>query len=306
MGERYGTACPAPEDLSAWLDSELCDAELETHIAECPACQERLRTYARLDRELIGELGPAPETRDRIKASCLAQLFRGGNLVFYPVWWRLAAAAALLVLAAAIVWDRYQTSQADPVLHSAHHYLADFSLNAPAAAPAPESPQIVAETPAEPELPPPVRIALTEDAATDAPRADDLRVEHLTLVSQGNTEPPAAFRPSAAPARHAADEQVADYVRHVWVVHDSAKALAELQTRFPQKRELLQRLAAEKRPELVLQMTMSDRSLAALVDRFDDLGLKLLSPAAPQPEATDLEFRDQPVQYEVNFVRAGH
>ena len=99
------------------------------------------------------------------------------------------------------------------------------------------------------------------------------------------------------------EREVADVVWHVWIADDPARALEELRDFLPGNQTEIDRLEAEQRDRYPLQVLLPDRSLQELVNRYHDLGLSLLSPAAPQPGVSNVKLSGKMVQYEVDFVR---
>ncbi len=97
---------------------------------------------------------------------------------------------------------------------------------------------------------------------------------------------------------------VRDRVRHVWLVPETAAPLRELQQLLPRHKQDFQDLINQDRDEYVLQLVISDKDLQELVDHFDSLDFKLISPTAPQPgDGANLRLTGKGVQYEIDFVR---
>lgn len=76
--------------------------EIDTHLAQCPACRERLGAALRLDRglRLLPIPAPSPELRDRLVASLLEETRRPPRLRrswSRPLFLGLATAAGVLV-----------------------------------------------------------------------------------------------------------------------------------------------------------------------------------------------------------------
>ncbi len=99
-------------ELSALLDGELPAARraaVETHVAECAGCRQRLAELRQVAAGVaaLPRLQPSPQFVAEVRCK-----LHGGERVtwverlFQPVWWKvpLEAAAALVVLGLAAVW----------------------------------------------------------------------------------------------------------------------------------------------------------------------------------------------------------
>lgn len=83
MTSPIGYECPLgvpTETLSAWRDGLLDQretAQLSAHVADCPACRERLAAFDRLGATLRSS--PAPDLRQPVWAGLRARILRGGR-----------------------------------------------------------------------------------------------------------------------------------------------------------------------------------------------------------------------------------
>jgi hypothetical protein len=97
---------------------------------------------------------------------------------------------------------------------------------------------------------------------------------------------------------------VGNFVRHVWLVDDTASPLKALKMYAESDDELLDQLIARDSDRYLLQMMLSDKDLQSLVNRFEALEFNLLSPSEPQPSGYQtLKFTGKNVKYELDIIR---
>jgi hypothetical protein len=85
------TDCPSAEDLCAWFDNQLSDAEIDNHVNSCPQCKSIIKSYKRIDRQ-IKENVERPTQRDmgilvRIKDGSMKEITGGrGDSWLTPIF----------------------------------------------------------------------------------------------------------------------------------------------------------------------------------------------------------------------------
>ena len=269
------------------------DERLVEHVADCAHCGDILASFARIDQALQAEADCDPEVAARIKRNCNARL-KAPLLVLSMASWMRVAACLLAggVLFYAKIKFNASSGPSAPEWRAVDKPSPEVEPVGMAAAPAPA---VVEPVVAAAPLPAP-------KVATD----DAVDWRGTRLVDSGKVgvgAGPPATRPSHERIASRPEKTVADQVRHVWVVADTALPLAELKKVMPHEAGKFDRLMGEHRDRYLLQLMVSDRNLQELVDRFDKLEFKLLSPAAQQPGAKGLRYSGKSIQYEVDFVR---
>jgi hypothetical protein len=83
--------------LLAWVDGELEDSALESHVSGCPECLRETRRIAALSREITGY--------------CIAMTAEHQSRGW---WWVPVAAAAIVLLATGLLWMRSSRQTAPP------------------------------------------------------------------------------------------------------------------------------------------------------------------------------------------------
>jgi anti-sigma factor RsiW len=128
------------EDLTAFLDGELSDADsdqVESHLSACAACDAELRSLreaARFIQSHQRELEISPETWRLVRARITAAPKPRSLFDFLaPYRWRLAVAAAAVVAAVALGTFQYRQVQR----RSLDEYVSQYVQNRQAHRPAP-------------------------------------------------------------------------------------------------------------------------------------------------------------------------
>ena len=321
------TECPSSEMLSSWYDRELRDCRIDEHVATCDECRRVIAAYHSLDNMLSSNLSTGRS--DVIIRSVLDQSKRP-LLLRFPVY-KLSLVAGLAIIATTLV----VTINKLPENGVAANTLAPDTADAAAtetdtvAATATTAPEVTAEPAGLPQVP-----TVEETRSTVAPASPHGRVfnnnppvlvrstggsgriELMSMENSGRTPNAGAWtenrnfkssnRKQAGIANRQLDRQrnVGNFVRHVWLVDDTASPLKALKMYTESDDELLDQLIARASDRYLLQMVLSDKDLQSLVNRFDALEFNLLSPSEPQPsDYQTLKFTGKNVKYEIDIIR---
>jgi hypothetical protein len=317
--------CPEWETLSAGHDGQPGTERVRLHAQECPECRRQMEILRQLDGAIASAPACDAAALARIKAGTRRKLRQPlAFLAWWPVTWR--AAASVVLVGAMFLVHQFLKQQPAPTMSLAEQTALGIVPGTPPAtvpvAGQPDSPILPplagaeSETWQGTEAQPTATAKLVADKSNSSkdrlaitrplpsPNGGGVKLGDTRLVAIGSAAPkggrPHGQDDSISPPP---EREVGDYVWHVWLVDDPAKALRELQSLLPNNQADFQRLISENRDRYLLQLMISDRNLETLVTRLNDQGMRLLSPAAPQPGATALRLSGKAVQYEVDFVR---
>ncbi len=276
--------CPSIEELNALHDGQGSPAVAE-HTAACAACQETLRACREVDAMVARAVNPPAALSARIKAACRAEAARRRKpMVMWPghAWHLAAAAAACAAVVALLVMVTEDGAEQKKAVRTAR--VPSPSAAKPAAVPSPS----VAKTPA---------------AVPVRPAPKTIRTPATEVVSeQGQGIRPVGLTWDANPYLNGATDMpgVGDFVRHVWVVRDSAAAAAFIRQNLP-RHSVLHDLSTNGRN--LYRLIIPDVEMQTFVDRLAGAGYSLVSPSLPQPGATQpLNTFGKPVVYTVEIV----
>ena len=308
--------CPSFDELSAWHDGETDPAAIDAHIASCTACQGILEDLEQMDDAMLGEPPPA-EVLARIHEGCLREVRKPApkpTVLPMSVVLRLAAIFALVGIALFMQGQLKELDGADPLASNIGQPVGEAVVGIgppPSLPPAPPPVPISAESadlpPPVPEAPMPATIAdVAAPAPRSVPRSKPVSVDYgaISLVAAG------AMAARARSGRRAtitapAQNVVAEDVHHVWLADDVVATLEALRDLMPKDHhEQFDSLLQEGADSYSLTLSATDRNLQALVNHMASIGMVLVSPEAPQPQAQEtLDFSDRPVRYHVDFVK---
>ena len=320
--------CPSSEALSSWYDRELRDCRIDEHVATCDECRRVIAAYHSLDNMLSSNLGMGGRSEVIIR-SVLDQSKRP-LLLRFPVY-KLSLVAGLAIIATTLV----VTINKLPENGVAANTLAPDTAAAAAtetdavAATATTAPEVTAKPAGLPQVP-----TVGETRSTFAPASPHGRVfnsnppvlarstggsgriELMSMENSGRTPNAGVWtenlnfksgnRKQAGITNRQFDRErnVGNFVRHVWLVDDTASPLKALKMYAESDDELLDQLIARDSDRYLLQMMLSDKDLQSLVNRFDALEFNLLSPSEPQPsDYQTLKFTGKNVKYEIDIIR---
>lgn len=314
--------CPSFETLSAWYDGEEQDIRLKAHVEHCENCQQIIADFELFDDEIarhIESIAPDKSTVQRLVKQTRYRLHpKSIRFLPFPVLWRLAACLALVLGIFGLYqqWDRHRYELANQPLDVATVAgQAEEDLDELSAFEQELIEDLIAEFGdsavdfdlQEVAAPQPVASSSgTSDAGlreTEINANGVLQLNDISFVGYG---PPRALEveteSSISPAPR--PKLLDDHVRHVWLVDDATDPLRSLQALMPAHKQDFAELIAQQRDEYVLQFVVQDRDLQELVNHFDALNYKLISPNSPQPgNGDELRLTGKRVQYEVDFVR---
>ena len=97
MSKVDAKVCPSEEDLIAWFDSELQDKALEKHLGECQSCNEKVRTYHKIDNLIQEDLTVDGEVVLRIKRQTMNQI-RKPAILSPKLWISIIACLIVIVI----------------------------------------------------------------------------------------------------------------------------------------------------------------------------------------------------------------
>ncbi len=274
-------ACPTRLELSDWIDGvSTAGTDLENHIAVCPACQDVINSYRRIDSATKCLSLPDDDLAARIKMTC-------SNLQQEPVlltWNRplFHYAAALVLIASVITALAIRFNGNVPQSES----MVAFEKNEWSGINQTEGTvKVAAKTVIDKEKSPVPGSLIDHSELTMANVAGELASGR---EETGNY----SYRPTMI---------VPALVRHVWVVNDVKDSVEFLSKNLP--RESTCTTVTLKRQNAVLQIQLADDKLQALVDKFAARGWSLLSPSVPQPgSGNELLLTGKTVRYDVNLV----
>ncbi len=323
--------CPSSEMLSSWYDRELRDCRIDEHVATCDECRRVIAAYHSLDNMLSSNLGMGGRSEVIIR-SVLDQSKRP-LLRRFPVY-KLSLVAGLAIIATTLVVTINKLPENGVAANTLAPDTADATATATetdavAATTAATAPEVTAKPAGLPQVP-----TVGETRSTFAPASPHGRVfnsnppvlvrsaggsgriELMSMENSGRTPNAGVWtenlnfksgnRKQAGIANRQFDHQrnVGNFVRHVWLVNDTASPLKALKMYTESDDELLDQLIARDSDRYLLQMMLSDKDLQSLVNRFDALEFNLLSPSEPQPsDYQTLKFTGKNVKYEIDIIR---
>lgn len=309
------TKCPDVEDLSAWHDQELQRPEIDQHLQQCPKCSHTIEDYSRID-QAVTQAYECPEVPvERITRRCIAEIQQENdspaNITVLPtrVWLRAVASlftVGLLVYMSLSLRETASQLKKETVAQNKRPPL--HFTQSPAETKgtqtgeqkipvATEIARSVAPEPTEPIIPRP----RTKSNRSEFSPTRSLDTGEIKLVSSGTDSniPIASQIPDQAQPR-----EIQEFVHHVWLVKQASDPLQTLRPLLPKNEQLLQHWINQDLDSYRLELTLSDRDLQGLVNRFHDLGYTLLSQAAPQPgRILGTQFTGKKVLYKVDFVK---
>lgn len=266
-------SCPAPVDLSSWVDGEGTD-QLGTHVRVCPTCQRVVAFYRRADGAVRSATTAPPGLADRIASHCRELPRERPVFWLHPSLLRVAAVLAMVATAAALVSvslrPRGDSNGAAP-RPSVASVADDGTVDGPFTA--------YTGTSAEP-----VRVVTEREVA------------HAN-ASGGASNARYVYQPaSAASLRRAIPRRVS----HVWVVPDLERCRTEFLRRLPADARSVTVDAGEG--VLGFRVLLRDDKLKSLVDSLAGLDYSLVSAGLPQPRDSVSVPSKQNVVYGVQFV----
>jgi len=276
--------CPKFTELSAWMDGEGATAVGE-HVGTCQACDRTVKFFRKVDQAIVCAMAPSPELAARITAAC--ERDRGVQaLRFWLIGLgRMAAAAALVITAGIAAWF-YSTKPVPP-----HAQISNYGKNVIAPEPVARTTAIGSTVPAD--AIPHVDDYVWDDESEEWVPRGSVRAADLTMASAGNT---------GASETDRGVREIADAVRHVWVVGDVKKTDRIIRKSLPPELAAQLETLTANRP-ITLRMTFKDRDLQGFVDKLSAAGFSLVSPELPQPgEARRILAVGKPVEYEAELV----
>ncbi len=322
------TECPSSESLSSWYDRELRDCRIDEHVATCDECRRVIAAYHSLDNMLSSNLGMGRS--DVIIRSVLDQSKRP-LLRRFPVY-KLSLVAGFAIIATTLVVTINKLPENGVAANTLTPDAVDttaIETDTVAATTAATAPEVTAKPAGLPQVP-----TIGETRSTVAPASphgrvfnsnspvlvhstgSSGRIELMSMENSGRTPNAGVWtenlnfkpgnRKQAGIANRQLDRQrnVGNFVRHVWLVDDTASPLKALKMYAESDDELLDQLIARDSDRYLLQMMLSDKDLQSLVNRFDALKFNLLSPSEPQPsDYQTLKFTGKNVKYEIDIIR---
>jgi hypothetical protein len=313
--------CPEFDELSVWHDGESDAASIDAHIANCGDCQATLDSLERIDGSLLGP-APTAKTLARIQAGCMRELRkpapRPSPILSMQLVTRLAAMFALVGIAL-FMRDKLKELEPGVPANLGQPTSAAMINHMAEAPPVPPPAPTAAVVAVSANLPPPVPAAPIEaiaESATPAPRlvrnparmskpAVSVDYDAIKLVAAG-PESRRGLHGQRVTIAAPTQNEVPDVVRHVWLADDVVAPLKALRDLMPQdNRAKLDELVQGEADNYSLTLSATDRNLQALVDHMASLGMVLVSPDAPQPQAaaSGLLFSGKTVRYQVDFVK---
>jgi hypothetical protein len=321
--------CPSSEMLSSWYDRELRDCRIDEHVATCDECRRVIAAYHSLDNMLSSNLGMGGRSEVIIR-SVLDQLKRP-LLLRFPVY-KLSLVAGLVIIATTLVVAINKLPENGVAANTLSPDAVDATAtetDTVAATTATTAPEVTDKPAGLPQVP-----TVGETRSTFAPASrhgrvfnnnpsvlvrsigGNGRIELMSMENSGRTPNAGVWtenlnfksgnRKQAGIANRQLDRQrnVGNFVRHVWLVNDTASPLKALKMYTESDDELLDQLIARASDRYLLQMMLSDKDLQSLVNRFDALEFNLLSPSEPQPsDYQTLKFTGKNVKYEIDIIR---
>jgi hypothetical protein len=317
------TECPSSEELSSWYDRELRDCRIDEHVATCDECRRVIAAYHSLDNMLSSNLDMGRS--DAIIRSVLDQSKRP-FLLRFPVY-KLSLVAGLAIIATTLVVTINKSPENAVAANSLTPDAVDTTATETdpvAATTGPPVPEVTAKPAGLPQVP-----TVGETRSTLAPASPHGRVfnsnppvlvrstggsgriELMSMENSGRTPNAGIWtenlnfnssnrKRAGIPNRQ---RNVGNFVRHVWLVDDTASLLKALKMYTESDDELLDQLIARDSDRYLLQMMLSDKDLQSLVNRFDALKFNLLSPSEPQPsDYQTLKFTGKNVKYEIDII----
>lgn len=336
--EHYET-CPSVEDLSAWHDSELRDRAMEEHVATCTNCLKVIQSFHVIDTRVVETVKLDTHALCRIKTRARREVQTRPFAVGLRV---VARTAAMVGLVAGVIYIRNHIAKleraerladATPVPSPGSTGMIPMSPGLAAtesadAQVAPVQRRLAASMSTGGQAAPVAPVAMTGTAVaphavmapTDVHR-DDVNFANVYTVSTASRRPVPNFNGAGINTTTVSNSnsnmpgmvypvvqqiepiELADQVRHVWLVDNAHEAVNELSQFMPDDDQQFKKMLDSTQPQFVIQMRLPDRDLAVLVDHFHELGYNLMSPDAPQPESTGAtHFTGKKVAYEMNII----
>ena len=289
-------ACPKAEELSSLHDGMTLVAIAE-HAAACPRCQAILAAYAKLDVMIGQTVAPSADLAAKIKARCLKESRTPQKaLVMWPkenAWKLGAAAAATLAVGGLLMVYTGESGNLRTANQLAAAHTDELSNNAVMSSATPA----LADT----------RFNILPAAGSNGTNAS---VRTTMKIGAANTadNANAPFRTvgvSAGPGNDAVGTTtfpaIGDAVQHVWVVKDVKEATDLFRQCMPRHHSQITDVSANG--QVMFRVVVSDRDMQSFVNRLNNAGLSLVSPALPQPESGQpLQILGKPVLYTVELV----
>ena len=278
--------CPTFADLSAWMDGD-GRADVGDHVSTCRACDKTVKFYRKVDQAIVSAMAPSPDLAARITAACEQE--RGSVLLrFWPTGlWRIAAAAALVIAATLSAYIYFV--RPNPVLLQVTA-TGERSL---AGAPVEHTAPVYVAGSVQVGAVPQVDDYVWDNEGEEWVPRGSVRASDLTMATAGVADTAGSER---------GVREMAEAVRHVWVVGDAQKTDRVIRSSLPA--ELAAQLGAlpASRP-VTLRMVIKDRDLQGFVDKLSTAGFSLVSPELPQPgEARRILAVGKSVMYEAELV----
>jgi hypothetical protein len=308
--------CPSLEDLNSWYDKEATRAEIGEHVENCDACQAKIESFEKIDEVLSRHLAAEESRLRRIERTCRDEVRRANMPKLLPTATivRIAAmiaAAFLLVQGIGALKERggeggiaaeLNGDTGEELSEIEKDMLAEIARSKAAGDPGVRE---ITEGVAENVAPVP-RIKSNDVAKAPQSPAELLAEGSVAAgsISLVSTNTPLPVAPPPAAINRQEERSVGDRVHHVWLVDDATNPLQTLKPLMPSQGERLDFWISQNKASYRLHLTMSDRDLQGLVNKFGNSGYTLISPAAPQPGLVkNLEFSGKTVTYQVDFVK---
>jgi len=325
--------CPQFEDLSAWYDQELPDNDLNLHIKNCENCRQLIADFKSYNELICKNLATDYDIIQQIQKNCIKEITKANrdnkSIISFPIWIKVAAC---LLLCAIFITLRetnesilsvnssgtstisnesilQQTPSLSLAKNPANKQVNSATLKSPTANTATVNdshPGNNATSSIAASLPSSIKDHHSEFLAKAKKnrRKHSLDLANISLVGFGLSQNRLNTSKRQSKMHMTENNEINDYVHHVWVVDNPSKPLESLKTLLPNHAAMLEKLINKDQNRYHLQFKVTDNNLINLVNHFDELGFKLLSPGAPQPGSAENNISSMKViRYDVDFVK---
>ena len=262
--------CLTDEQLEALYDGDGTELH-RLHLMHCANCQAKLAEFERLDTLVAQAIQPPPHLNERILAAVRRDAAESRPL-FRRIWafGGSAVAAAVLVVAGLSIWPTGE----------------------------PSSPAVAQETAAN---------LLHQDSVWYLEPKFDGRYQ-AGGGSAPSSQPDAKVRPvahangQAYTATANSGKLLPSISEQVWSIppHQGTEFLKKVAETNHRTFEM-----QENDAYIIFSMALKDTEAQELADKLHARGWRLLSPALPQPNATDnVVFTESPMVYKLKLVKA--
>ena len=278
--------CPCVEELSTLHDGQ-GTAAVAAHAATCAICQSVLASYKKLDSMVVEAVKPSADLAGRIKSRCRHEAKnQQRTLVMWPREhaWKIAAAAAACMAVGGLLM---MTPKDSDTQRPGARVAAKPNL------PNGNVPSIASTSSSDTRIE--IQPSGTSRGTIRTPRGTEGSTSGTRTVGVA----PAADTDSGI----AAIQSVGESVQHVWVVKDVTQAGEIFRANIPRHHSAVTDVSADGR--IMFRIVINDRDMQSFVDRLNNAGLSLVSPALPQPGAAQtMQVFGKSVLYTVEFVPA--